>query len=183
MQSNISFTAKFISTATVRKFANNGNYIPAEANVVELYTKNKNDLKTLQEIKELWRKPNYAGAICEDAFSANATYEEYRPSFYAITTQKDMFEKLLPEDILGLAETRTTFGAIKSLDFLQTNPEFLKKIKPAIKGIGTQMLAFVEKINKGRRIEANAVPGTEPFYSQNGYRRLSEDSHIFYKDV
>ena len=76
MQSNISFTAKFISTATVRKFANNGNYIPAEANVVELYTKNKNDLKTLQEIKELWRKPNYAGAICEDAFSANATYEE-----------------------------------------------------------------------------------------------------------
>ena len=70
MQSNISFTAKFISTATVRKFANNGNYIPAEANVVELYTKNKNDLKTLQEIKELWRKPNYAGAICEDAFSA-----------------------------------------------------------------------------------------------------------------
>ena len=47
MQSNISFTAKFISTATVRKFANNGNYIPAEANVVELYTKNKNDLKTL----------------------------------------------------------------------------------------------------------------------------------------
>ena len=45
------------------------------------------------------------------------------------------------------------------------------------------MLAFVEKINKGRRIEANAVTGTEPFYSQNGYRRLSEDSHIFYKDV
>lgn len=183
MQSNISFTAKFISTATVRKFANSGKYIPTDANVVELSAKNKNDLKTLQEIKELWREPNYAGAICEDAFRAKATYEEYKPSFYAITTQKDNFEKLQPEDVLGLAETRTTFGAIKSLDFLQTNPKFLKKIKPAIKGIGSEMLAFVESINKGRRIEANAVVGTEPFYLKNGYKRLNNEEHIFYKDV
>ncbi len=183
MKNNISFTAKFISPVTVKKLAAGGEYIPTSVNAVELSAKNKNDLKSLEAIKDLWGKDSYAGEIYEDARYVNDYYEEYRPSFYAITKQKDSFEKLQPRDILGLFETQTTFGKILSLDYLQTNPEFLNKLQPALKRIGTAMLNLIEGINIGRRIEINPAVSAKSFYLQNGYKPISENSHTLYKDV
>lgn len=183
MNNRITFTAKFISPVTVKKIATGGEYIPTTVNAVELSAKNKNDLKSLEAIKDLWGKDSYAGEIYEDAHYVNDYYEEYRPSFYAITTQKDSFEKLHPENVLGLAETQTTFGKIKSLDYLQTNPEFLNKLQPEIKRIGTAMLGFIENINKGRRIEINPAISARSFYLQHGYKSIHENSHSIFKDV
>ena len=89
----------------------------------------------------------------EDALFVNDYYEEYRPSFYAITKQKDNFETLQPKDILSLAETQTTFGKIKSLDYLRTNPEFLNKFKPTLKQIGSAMLGLLKISIKGEELK------------------------------
>ncbi len=183
MNNSITFTAKFISPVTVKKIATGNKYIPITVNAVELSAKNKNDLKSLETIKDLWGKDSYACEICEDARYVNDYYEGYRPSFYAITKQKDSFENLHPEDVIGLFETQTTFGKILSLDYLQTNPEFLNKIQPALKQIGTAMLGFIEDINKGRRIEINPALSARSFYLQNGYKPIHENSHTLFKDV
>ena len=117
----------------------------------------------------------------DDAKDFNGYFEEYRPSFFVITKQKDNFEKLVPEDILGIAETSTTFGAIKNLDYLQTNPNFLNKVQPAFKHIGMAMLKFIEGIYKGQRLEIISVSKAENFYLKNGYQRLNNDEHVFFK--
>ena len=80
-------------------------------------------------------------------------------------------------------ETSDEFGTIKSLDYLQTNPEFLDKFKPAMKRIGTAMLNFIESINKGRRIEIDAVESAKSFYLKNGYKRMNDYFNIYYKDI
>lgn len=183
VQNNISFTAKFISPVTVLKSTDTGKYLQKSVSCVELLPRSRNDLQSLKDLHELWGHGNYSGDIYYDAKDFNGYFEEYRPSFFAITKQKDNFEKLVPEDILGIAETSTTFGGIKDLDYLQTNPNFLNKVQPAFKHIGTAMLNFIESINKGRRIEINSVPEAESFYLKNGYQRLNKDEHVFFKYV
>ena len=183
MENNITFTAKFISPVTVKKLATGGEYIPTTVNAVELSANNKNDLKSLESIKKLWGKDSYAGEIYEDALFVNDYYEEYRPSFYAITKQKDNFETLQPKDILSLAETQTTFGKIKSLDYLQTNPEFFFIFKQTLKQIGSAMLGLIENINKGRRIEVNPASSARTFYLKHEYKPIQENAHTLYKEV
>ena len=181
---NISFTAKFISPATVLKSTGTSGYLPKTVSCVELSAKNKQDMQALKELHDLWGEHNYSGAIYDEALCINDFYDDYRPTFYAITKQKDTFEHIKAEDVLGLAETSNTFGAMKSLDYLQTNPKFLHKVQPAFKHVGTAMLNFIESINKGRRIEINSVPEAESFYLKNGYQRLNNDEHVFFfKDV
>lgn len=183
MQNNISFTAKFISPATVLKSAETGKYLQKTVSCVELSPKSKKDLQSLKDLHELWGHGNYSGDIYYDAKDFDGYFEEYRPSFFAITKQKDNFEKLVPEDILGIAETSTTFGAIKNLDYLQTNPNFLNKVQPAFKHIGMAMLKFIEEIYKGQRLEIISASKTENFYLKNGYQRLNNDEHVFFKYV
>lgn len=183
MNNDISFTAKYISSVMVQRLADNGKYLPTKANAVELSAKNNNDLSTLEKLSEKWGDDTYASNILDEATSLNEFYNEYRPTVYALTTQKDNFEKLQPNKILGLMETSDDFGTIKSLDYLQTNPEFLDKFKPAMKRIGTAMLNFIERINKGRRIEIDAVESAKSFYLKNGYKRMNDYFNIYYKDI
>ncbi len=183
VQNNISFTAKFISPAVVKKSLGTGKYLPKEVSCVELSANNKRDVQALKEVHELWGKNDYSGAIYDEAVCINDFYEDYRPRFYAITKQKDSFEYLKAADVLGIAELSPNFGLIKSLDYLQTNPKFLNKVLPAFKHVGTAMLNCIENINKGHRIEINSVPDAESFYLKNGYKRLEKDGHIFFKDV
>ena len=183
MNNNISFTAKFISPATVKKLTKNGKYVDIEVSAVKLASKNKDDLSALEKINKEWGADTYASNILDEASSTNEFYKDYRPTVYAITTQRDNFEKLEPEKVLGLAETSIEFGIIKSLDYLQTNPKFLNKVQPTIKHIGTAMLKFIENINKGHRIEIDSVKEAKAFYMKNGYKRLEEYTNIFFKDV
>ncbi len=183
MNNNISFTAKFISPATVKRLTNNGKYVETAVSAVKLSSMDKNDLRALEKINADWGDDTYASNILDEASSPNEFYKEYQPTVYAITTQKDNFEKLEPEKVLGLAETSIEFGTIKSLDYLQTNPKFLNKPQPAFKRIGTAMLKFVEDINKGKRIEADSVEKAKTFYLKNGYKRSEEYTNIFFKDV
>ena len=45
------------------------------------------------------------------------------------------------------------------------------------------MLNFIESINKGRRIEIDAVESAKSFYLKNGYKRMNDYFNIYYKDI
>ena len=126
MNNNISFTAKFISPATVKKLTPNGKYVDIEVSAVKLASKNKDDLSALEKINKEWGADTYASNILDEASSTNEFYKDYRPTVYAITTQRDNFEKLEPEKVLGLAETSIEFGIIKSLSICSFTPNPLQ---------------------------------------------------------
>ncbi len=176
-----SFKAKFITSTPIKKLnTSNGNYEEFNASFVKYDVKNKNDLKAIKETS-YWRSL-YGPNIYEKAKALTMDYfNEMNDKIYILTKQKNNFEDLKVEDILGMTdvELKKNFykESILEVHRLQVDTDLIGKEKPEFKHVGTAILNVLKKFNK--IIELNSVPSAVNFYRKNGFKEFESLSLRF----
>lgn len=105
---------------------------PIEAHLVELDLLSPSDLKTIQDVKEKWVGAEFAQMICSPYYSPDR-------KLYALTKQKDGFESLNPNDVLGAADVNLKDKRV-NVRFLQADPNIIFDKNRPIKGIGDSLM-------------------------------------------
>ena len=158
----------------------------------------RNDISDLREVSKKWRS-TLGLYIASDSrtFINSGSYH-----FYALTKQKNNFEKLVVDDVLGLAEIKEldTFNRVL---YIQTKPEYISRrygcslpdricnsfknvlISPfrKFKHIGKGMLDSVKDIFPDKRIELTSVDEAVGFYKKQDFftpsRVLAPEKLVF----
>lgn len=113
---SINFKANYIKPTYIKDSQKN----KQEASFVELDITDRNDMKALKKTTENWQD-SLADFIYEDSKDAYLWKLGGR-HIYAVTKQKDNFENLDYNKILGLAELSEAYK-LNELEILQVNPE------------------------------------------------------------
>lgn len=132
------FEAKHIAkTNVLRNLTGMQKSVPMEAHLVELDLLSPTDLKTIQNIKEKWSGAEFVQMICSPYYSPDR-------KLYALTKQKEGFENLNPNDVLGAADINLK-GKRANLKFLQADPNIINEKSRSIKDIGRSMMLVLSE--------------------------------------
>ncbi len=181
MDKNVYFGAKFIQTIPVKQYSYRAKtYSSVPVSFVELNPFDKQDLKTLEKIIYEFGDDSYAGNIYFDAKHFNQDIPRLLMRFFAITKQKDSFEKLKPEEILGLADITEKGGFKINLNYLQTHPQYLNSYpRPKFyKGIGTAIIDCLKNMAQKINLRSTPSSATINFYKKNGFSSLPHDKRL-----
>lgn len=171
----INFKANLHSVGTIQKLDKSNHYTKQPAYFVELNTKSKKDLNALERIATSWKDNIYATdtyyRFKENFFKEQ---QEHNERFFALTTQKNGFDKLDHHKILGVAEIYLPFDEDPEIEFLQTNPKFLKN-KAKFKHIGKVIVDKIKKILANNTISLYSTYNAIPFYEKQGFRLIEDN--------
>ena len=171
----INFKANLHSIGTVQKLDKSNHYTKQQASFVELDTKSKKDLNALERVATSWKDNIYATdtyyRFKENFFKEQ---QEYNERFFALTTQKKGFDKLDHHKILGVAEIYLPIDEDPEIEFLQTNPKFLKK-NPKIKHTGKVIIDKIKQILQNKTISLYSTYKAIPFYEKQGFKVIEEN--------
>lgn len=121
-----------VKTSVLHKVADMAKSEPIEVHLVELDLLSPSDLKTIQDVKEKWVGAEFAQMICSPYYSPDR-------KLYALTKQKDGFESLNPNDVLGAADVNLKDKRV-NVRFLQADPNIIFDKNRPIKGIGDSLM-------------------------------------------
>ena len=184
----ISFGAKPINTTYIKKLDKNAKgFVRCRATFVKLDPKNSSDILAVGEAAATWKDSKYASKI-----ATAARWMGTNPIVvYALTTQKNKFDTLIPEKILGLAEMRKDGGMTNEdwLYHLQVKPDSINVNsdgKNNYKFVGSSILKLLKKIYSNIFLYSENNPNIQKFYNDNGFiadytfeRRYHWSSNIF----
>jgi len=158
----ISFQANYINSASIKYLSQSNEYQDMNTSLVELELGSHSDKQALKKISKSWgkeyrnlKKQGYE--ISGEGYFADDIYNRYKNSrknpndknYYAITLQSDKFEKLNPDEVLGIAEIKKNAFGEYLLEALQVKPEHTAFIKGSkYKNIGRGFLdSLLETLN------------------------------------
>ena len=167
----INFKANFITETSVKRLRNEKEYATVPAYLVELDISSRSNLKALQKLSKSWENGDlYAADVCL-RFQANQEKPEnnYGERFFVLTRQNRSWEKLDYRKILGVAELYEPSDTCTEIEFLQTNPKYLREINPKMKNIGKSIVeAFIEMV-KSKEFSLFTTPTAKMFYEKLGF--------------
>lgn len=175
---NVSFGASFIKEVTVKKLVENSkSYITKNVSCVELDPLNSADVKAINETQEEFF---YNSFVDDIYFKARKLFHRgenpKNMQIYALTTQKDNFEKLDGNKVLAMANIVPKEDNGAYLDYIQAHPLIAYAIgKPPYKNVGTELIKILQE--KFSSIRCNSV--ADAFYSKNGFVREKQGSNYF----
>jgi hypothetical protein len=175
----VNFRANFINTTSIVKYGVDNKPREGKASFVELKTLDKNDYLTLNKVNIDWENcSTYAHDITSRFNRAYIAGDDSpREKFFALTLQKDKFESLRADDVLGLALVDEYMGSSFFVDFLQVAPEHKHTVlEPHIKHIGTAILNSLKELLPIKNIFLDAVNSEIEFYKRNGFKIESSGS-------
>lgn len=167
------FRAKFVGSTQVKKLNTLKNeYEKCAVSFLEFDPTNKKDLKAMEDISRYWCDSQFAWDISQSADAVTyGNLDRNTNKVYILTRQKNDFDNLRYDDVLGLADVETKQNKegkdYLNLHRLQTNPDFIDKERPMFKYIGTGILNILKGFNK--IIELNSVSSAIDFYEKNGF--------------
>ena len=169
----ISFTANLINKINVKKL-NNNQYQNQKVSFVELDVDCENDKKFLENLSEEWLYQDLFVKCIEDNFlTMTEDYDEENNSrFFVLTSQDDGFERLDVKKALGIAQTSPHDTDDINIDYLQTNPKYIKKqsTKPTeIKNIGCAIITSLKHLFKDKSLKLQTTSDLIEFYKKNGF--------------
>ena len=98
----------------------------------------------------------------------------------AVTKQKQDFEMLNENDILGVLQTRRTKEKKLEIENLQVSPTAnYNAINRDFMKIGSALLDSVKQIFSDKEIFVTVKEGTTPFYKKNGFININKKNMIF----
>ena len=177
------FGAKYIKQTYINKLDSiTGKYKPTEANFVEIERNNPLDVLALHNNAKYWENEMYASNI---AYTASQMLSKspffVNKKIYALTSQKDSFNELKDEKILGLVELTEENNRYINLDFLQVKPEILYSLTPKpLKNIGTRILDCIKEIYHNKFILLTSRAGkTTEFYEKNDFVNIDKENNKY----
>jgi hypothetical protein len=144
-----------------------------DVSFVELNPRSEKDVKSLAEVAKLWEDSMFVtdiNYIFRKMFHSGDLMPE-KPKIYALTLQKKNFDKLYPEDVLGLTEVwQKDWGA--NVKYLETNPEYSDRVMfPQYKGIGTGIMDMIKE--RFSHFKLFAVYSAANFYEKMGLELIN----------
>ena len=123
----ISFKAKLMGETTVKLYnSKTSAYENRPAYFIRYDKRSEADLVSVLDTSRLWKRGDkYAKNIANNLYCAHKRkpFRLHINKFYALTLQKNNFEKVNPEKVLAMAETLNKNGTMY-LEFLQVNPKY-----------------------------------------------------------
>ena len=175
---NVSFGASFIKEVTVKKLVENSkSYITKNVSCVERNPLDKADIKAMSETQEEFF---YNSFVDDIYFKARKLFHRgenpKNMQIYALTTQKDNFEKLDGNKVLAMANIVPKEDNGAYLDYIQAHPLIAYAIdKPPYKNVGTGLIKILQE--KFSSIKCNSI--ANGFYEKNGFVREKQGSNHF----
>lgn len=178
----ISFKANLIRPVSVERMVDEKNYKSIPTSFVELDNTSSQDLQALRKISRSWDNgKSYAWDIY-NFFSCSFEEDEdflLSKRYFAVTTQRQNFEKLSYDRVLGLAQMNDE-DSYYMLEFLQVDPdtnfnEFYRKFK----GVGAAMLMALKTLFNSKDIVLRpADSNVVEFYVKQGFELLKESKYM-----
>lgn len=174
----IVFGAKLISNTNIQKLGRDKKYHDFNVSFVKFTHEHKNDQNVLMT-SELWGLDSYSKYISNNFRNLNYSNNIYGDEFFAITTQKENFENMNPDNILGLMQTSKRCPD-NYVEFIQTKPEFKFGETPrTFKNIGKALLnAFFATLGTNKTIHLDTNHESAKFYKKLGFICISNDPDI-----
>ena len=177
----ISFKAKYVDTTTIKQLSSKTQkYVSKKATFVQMSPESAKDIEALKDINKSWD----AGFI-KSIFNNIHRYSP-KTGLYALTTQSENLEELIPEKVLGIA-----LGEIKDkktfyLDYLQVNPRYIntETYDKKYSHIGSAILRCIKNFSNINTIKCVSIPYAFKFYIKNGFmpdNNLLDDFAIIWK--
>ena len=183
INNNVSFGAKFINKINVGKLENKA-YKQVKAAFVEIDPFNESDMFALEDIVKSWQNDRFAEDIKETAklIFKNNTQNDIK--IFALTSQQDTFEKLNPDNILGLVETEGVIPFNCHINRFQVKPDYVYKLNLEYRGIGTSILNSLKKMFNKITLISEKDKSVRNFYERNEFAEHPNGSnfYIWYKD-
>ena len=175
----ISFTSSFLKTVYIPHNTQTGEVEITEASIVELSSKDKNDIEALGKTSKEWQK-------IKSGYAPSIYYEMFKPRLYpdvnyekilALTTQNEDYNKLDYQKILGLAVYSDKTEPVNEISWLQTNPKtnFETKNKREYKELGKKLVDYMKEISD-KPLYVQSSDKAIKFYEKQGFEAI-DDSH------
>ena len=175
------FGAKCITTGSIKQLEKGCQYLDRKVSFVELEFNNPKDLAAIRKLEEYWKGARFTDQIRGD-FERGAQRGQSQDSpykVYALTLQQGNFGQLNHKKILGITDV-TQFPEILSLERMEVKPSIREAETPKVKRAGSAMLDAIKSIySKDKEIRTQIVPGTEKFYTSNGFYEDIPRSNIY----
>lgn len=165
----INFTANYIHSVKIKKLEGSV-YKPFEAAFTEIDLNNKRDLFSLKETSDNWGEC-FAEDIYQDA--CKETSLGYKNHIFALTSQKNNFDTLSPEKILGLVEFHEKKDNTNKIEFLQVQPDCVSCQfgKANFKRIGSAIIKSLKILYPDKPIKLHSVIDAKKFYQKHHFIR------------
>ena len=168
---SLHFGAKFINKVDVSKLTD-VNLKKDGLSIAKMIRWDENDIKALEDISK-WENDKYAWHIYKHV------KDGYAADVYLATTQKDNFEKLDSNKIVGIAQISRNHILGAFLDYFQVKPDVNNK------GIGSAILDSLKNMfNKICLMPLNDEKVIK-FYEKNDFFEYPKESnfYVWYKDI
>ena len=178
---NINFGAKLIKLSPVKKLADlKGEYMPAKLSFVEFEPGNKKDLQAISNAVKSWNGEMFASDIYTSAkLIRNRKLDPESHKIYVLTSQKNNFDNLNADEIVGLADFETNKPDEGHLNFLQVDPDLITSyVPPRFRYVGTGMLEALKSLYK-KTITLKSVYSATAFYEKNGFKLIDFESLLY----
>lgn len=179
----ISFKAGFVSEQKVYRITPDDAKLPRKASFVELKFSDLNDVSAVRKVNKIWG--NYAAFAADISNDISTDYyvqEDFLTGgkkYFALTSQKTGFEKLNPEEILGLCEVKKLSDKYNLLEYIQVDPKSChSSFDPEYRGLGTAIINGLKNLSQSLILEP--VEEAVDFYIKNGFIKEKGSRYIMY---
>ena len=138
--------------------------------------RNKQDTESVGKVAADWAKycprgdKTFAADIHRDMY-LGSNRDAY--SFYALTEQKDNFEILEPEKILGFIQMRPHNEILHEIEYLQSHPStYYTPEKSIYKHIASTMINNIIDLFPKRNIILMPIESAKKFYYKMGFEQI-----------
>ena len=183
---NVSFGAQPIAKTSIKKLNNKTKQFEnLPVYFVKLEAGNRFDMNAVNAAARKWKDAIYIKKIATAAQWIGVK-DCADIEVYALTKQKDRFNRLTYRDLLGFAEMRTDYGfkGYNNLYRLQVNPEVININQPKqvkYQHAGSSMLKSLKKIYNKISLYSVDDPKIEQFYINHGFiRDYKHDGHFLW---
>lgn len=171
----ISFKAHRISDIDIKK----SGVINRDFNVnfVELNPFYENDLETIKGVSAMWDDGKTLASRIYRGSETELIRGEPWHKFYGLVKQYDSFEKIQPENVLGLMDVCPLHERLQELNVIQVNPKdnLFSDCRRYLK-VGTAMLDSLKALFplKDILVEPLENPKVLKFYVKNGFKDIGD---------
>ena len=177
---SISFTARFVDSTKIKHRLSFFKNEKLETSIIELDKKNPDDMKALHDAAFSWydNGGRYATNIYHKATDNTYLKDVTKEHYFALTTQKNDFENVKPNKILGLMMFSETSNFDNEINYLEVNPSTnrSKHLIREYKNVGKALVDYVKRAYKEKSLFVFSDARVIKFYKKQGFFQMYKDT-------
>ena len=153
---------------------------------VQIDCNNNLDIEALSDVAKHWKNNLYADKVYNTAYMKSKNEKDCsKYEIFALTFQKDNFERLNSDQIIGVAEVMPIGDKQILIEHIEGKPEYINEINRHYNKIGTAMLDSLKELYNKIFLVSRKSNKVSDFYVKNGFVESFDGSGLFVwvKDV